>query len=56
MKNRSHVLKQMRNPGKYYFNRSYDSNQRAIEGTKNHQLLISENLCIERGKKHKKHF
>ena len=56
MKNRSHVLKQMRNPGKYYFNRSYDSNQRALEGTKKHQLLISENLCIERGKKHKKHF
>lgn len=56
MKNRSHVLKQMRNPGKLHFNRPYYSDQRALEGTKNRQLLISENLCIERGKKHKKHF
>lgn len=56
MKSRGKVLRKIKNPDRAYFNRSYDGNKRALEGTETKVLLEAEKIAKTKGRKHKKSF
>jgi len=54
VKTRGKGLKKIKNPGRDFFNRPYYADERALEGTKNKQILKTEQLQTKRGKIEKK--
>lgn len=54
MKSRGKVLRKIKNPDRAFFNRTYDGNARAMEGTEAKALLEADKITRARGRKHKK--
>ena len=54
MKTRGKALRKVKKPNKTFFNRPYYADERALQGTKNKQILKTHELTEEHGKLEKK--